>query len=108
MNNEISNYCQNHLIPKDLSKRILAIAEELGVQMLLPLLPNDSKASLNLEFSDDLSNAILTIKYSGIEINPLGSNDLALIIAQNLSKPISYRYDENAKENTLTAIINTK
>lgn len=108
MNNEIDNYCQNHLIPKDLTSKILAIAEELGVQTILPLLSNDSKASLSLEFNDDTSKANFTIKYTGERKDPTGSNDLAYMIVEHLSEPISYTYDELLKENILTVSILTK
>lgn len=109
MNNEIINYCQNHLISKELTNRILAVSEELGVQTVLPLLKDDSNATLTLEFSDSNGNVVdFCIKYSGEKVDPTSSNDLAFTIAKHLSEPISYTYDEEAKENILTARINIK
>ena len=108
MNNEINNYCQNHLIPKDLTNKILTIAEELGVQTVLPLLNKESKASLSLEFDDKVTNAKITIKYSGERIDPTGSNELAYKIVNHLSEPIRYEYNEDEKENILIASIKTR
>lgn len=105
MNNEIGNYCQNHLINRELIKKILAVSEELGVQTVLPLLSKQDKASLTLEFSDDGKKVNFTIKYDGDKKDPTGSNDLAYMIAQHLSEPIGYIYDELLQENILTATI---
>ena len=108
MNNEISNYCQNHLIPTDLTKKILAASEELGVQTILPILSSESKATLNLEFNNEASKADLSIKYSGDAVNPIGSNDLAHAILEHIADPIEYEYDEEKKENIVFASISLK
>ena len=67
MNNEIGNYCQNHLINRELIKKILAVSEELGVQTVLPLLSKQDKASLTLEFSDDGKKVNLQLNMKGIK-----------------------------------------
>lgn len=107
MNNEINNYCQSHLVPKELTKKILSISEELGVEIVLPDLSKDSKASLNLEFNSTASQATFTIRYTGEKRNPIDDKSLAYIIAQNLSEPIQYYFDEITKENVINAKIIT-
>lgn len=106
MNNEIGNYCQNHLIPPDLTKKILAVSEELGVQTILPILGEEEKASLSLEFNDEATKANLSIKYTGTSINPVGSNDIAQAIITHFADPIIYEYDEENKVNTISTVIN--
>ena len=105
MNNEIRNYCQSHLIPVELTKKILATSEELGVQTVLPLLAQDVKAVLDLEFNDEANKATLVIKYGGEKINPIGSNNIADAILKHLSDPIEYTYDENVHENVISTTV---
>lgn len=107
MNNEIKNYCLNHMINPETTEKIMAVSEELAAQIIVPLLPETSKAVLAFEYSQNGGDDIkLSIKYSGKRVEPsLKDNEIAYAIAKKYSAGIEYVYNEAEQMNELRAKI---
>ena len=98
---EIENFAQRNRIPYEISDRIKAASEEMGVQILL----NEAGAG-NIEFAAEYDEARRTayvkFRYAGKAFNPEDSeNRIALSLLESYCDTIEYFYhdgEENANE----------
>ncbi len=71
--------------------RMQTVFEELCVQIVLPVLPDDFKLHVAAEYSQDDETATMQIKYGGEAFDPATSaNELSLKLALNAAESIEY------------------
>ena len=71
--------------------RAQAVFEELGVQIILPELPDDFKMSVAVEYSEEEETLTMIIKYDGKSFDVRDTDNLlSLKLAENASQSIDY------------------
>lgn len=64
------------------------------VQIILPYMKNDFEILVTIEYSEQMDEADVVIRYTGESINPLNTdNDLSLLLAKKATQNIAYSFD---------------
>ena len=64
------------------------------VQIILPQMKNDFEILVTIEYSEEMDEADVLIRYSGESMDPLCTdNDLSLLLARKATDNITYRFD---------------
>jgi polar amino acid transport system ATP-binding protein len=103
MVNGIANFCTSHALEHGKAARMQLVAEELVVNLLLPV---TEAIDLRLSFSERLKHYELEAGYAGAERNVLATagNGLALEIV-NSATEASFEYDKTARLNSLRLVL---
>ena len=92
LNSEIEEFGRRNQISQKAIYRVQTIFEELCVQVILPELSNDFKLHIAVEYSQDEEAVTMQIKYDGVHLNPMNSDNLlSLKIAENAAQSIEYK-----------------
>lgn len=91
MNSRIEEYGRRHLIPQKIIYRFQEIFEELCVQILLPLLPEEVSVQMTAAYSQEQSCMQLKVQYNGPAFDPVDSdNTTALALVRHASVKMEY------------------
>lgn len=64
------------------------------VQIILPQMKNDFEILVTIEYSEEMDEADVLIRYSGESMDPLCTdNDLSLLLARKATDNITYSFD---------------
>ena len=92
LNSEIEEFGRRNQISQKAIYRVQMIFEELCVQIILPELSDDFKLHIAVEYSQDEEAITMQIKYDGVHLNPMNSDNLlSLKIAENAAQSIEYK-----------------
>ena len=92
LNSEIEEFGRRNQISQKAIYRVQTIFEELCVQVILPELSDDFKLHIAVEYSQDEEAVTMQIKYDGVHLNPMNSDNLlSLKIAENAAQSIEYK-----------------
>ena len=91
MNSQIEEYGRRHLIPQKIIYHFQEIFEELCVQILLPVLPEEVSIQLTAAYSQEESCIQLQVRYNGSAFDPADcDNPTALALVKYASKKLEY------------------
>ena len=96
---EIDSYCFKNHIPVRTTNRIRSVIEELCVQMLLPVI-KDETINVCVEYSEEEASTCIIVKYPGRFRPEDSGEELSYRILMANLESISYSYDE-AKGSTV-------
>lgn len=107
LNTRIEEFGRKHHVSQRTIYHIQAYIEEMCVQIILPQMQAPFNVLVTVEYSEEKEEADVVIRYDGPAFDPLQTdNDLSLLLAQNVSKTITYRMDgEDALCNRVEAEI---
>ena len=64
------------------------------VQIILPQLKDSFEILVTIEYSEELDDADVVIRYNGESFDPMQTdNALSLLLAKKVTESISYRFD---------------
>jgi polar amino acid transport system ATP-binding protein len=101
LNASIEAFCAKHTIDKNVVGDLLLIAEEVLVNMLLPIKEAGQTISLTLEYAEKRGEFQVLFDYSGSPRNPLADeseDNLALLIVKNKARNIQYSFSNNMNQ----------
>lgn len=91
INSQLEEFGRKHLIPQKAIYCLQAAFEELCVQILLPILPEEMRMYIKIEYSEDTALAQMQVQYNGNAFDPAGSsNQPALALVRHAAKTMSY------------------
>ncbi len=87
----IEEYGRRHLIPQKIIYRFQEVFEELCVQILLPILPDEVCIQITAEYSQEEARMSLRVRYNGNRFDPADSdNATALKLIKHASSKMEY------------------
>lgn len=87
----IEEYGRRHLIPQKIIYRFQEVFEELCVQILLPILPDEVCIQITAEYSQEEARMSLRVRYNGSEFDPSNcTNSTALKLVKHASSKMEY------------------
>ena len=93
-NTQIEEFGRKHRISQRTIYNIQAYIEEMCVQIVLPKLRDSFEMLVTIEYSEELDDADVVIRYSGEAFDPLQTdNDLSLLLAKKATESIHYHFD---------------
>lgn len=106
-NTSLEEFGRRSQISQKAIYRAQSVFEELGVQIILPQLPDDFALSVVAEYSQDEETVTMQLKYSGEPFDPATSdNMLSLKLAKNASQSMEHvRIREDRFANCVTVKI---
>ena len=105
-NTALEEFGRKNQISQKTILRSQMVFEELCVQIVLPVLPDDFNLHVALEYSQEEDTVTMQIKYSGAPFNPKQSdNTLSLKLAENATACICY---ESIQEESFTNLVVAK
>lgn len=106
-NTSLEEFGRRSQISQKAIYRAQSVFEELGVQIILPQLPEDFALSVVAEYSQDEETVTMQLKYSGEPFDPATSdNTLSLKLAENASQSMEHiRIQEDRFTNCVTVKI---
>ena len=64
------------------------------VQIILPQMKNDFEILVTIEYSEEMAEADVVLRYTGESFDPLCTdNDLSLLLARKATDNIAYSFD---------------
>jgi len=93
MMNNLNNFCFKHGVVKAAANKLELVAEELIMNLLLPL---NREIDLNISFEERNKGYFIKTKYTGDKFNPFLDNEenLSVKIIDNIANSIKYSFDE--------------
>ena len=68
------------------------------VQIILPRMKDDFEILVTIEYSEEMDDADVVIRYNGESFDPLSTdNDLSLLLAKKAAESIAYRTELEGK-----------
>ena len=106
---EIDRYCMQNDIPPRTKYRIRLAFEELGQQMLLPLLGR-TPIHVTLEYAPTEEQVTVTVAYGGERFDPAeGENELSYMVLKKSVEKLTYSFDpEREDANIIRVLIREK
>lgn len=105
LNGEIEAFCMRQAVGEKRVSRLELLMEELAVNGIFPALPKaEKKLLLRVMYSEVNDSLSLELRYSGLDVNPLDSEEMYAVIAKRIASEISHKYDEDGV-NTITATL---
>jgi polar amino acid transport system ATP-binding protein len=93
-NTQIEEFGRKHRISQRSIYNIQAFIEEMCVQIILPQLQNPFEMLVTIEYSEELDDADVVIRYNGESFDPMQTdNDLSLLLAKKVTESIRYSFD---------------
>ena len=93
-NTQIEEFGRKHRISQRTIYNIQAYIEEMCVQIVLPKLRDSFEMLVTIEYSEELDDADVVIRYSGEAFDPTKTdNDLSLLLAKKATESIHYHFD---------------
>ena len=93
-NTQIEEFGRKHRISQRSIYNIQAFIEEMCVQIILPQLQNPFEMLVTIEYSEELDDADVAIRYNGESFDPMQTdNTLSLLLAKKVTENISYSFD---------------
>ena len=106
---EIDRYCMQNDIPPRTKYRIRLAFEELGQQMLLPLL-GKTPIHVTLEYAPTEEQVTVTVAYGGERFDPAeGDNELSYMVLKRAVDDLAFSFDpEREAGNVVRVLIREK
>ena len=106
---EIDRYCMQNDIPPRTKYRIRLAFEELGQQMLLPLLGR-TPIHVTLEYAPTEEQVTVTVAYGGERFDPAeGDNELSYMVLKRAVDDLAFSFDpEREAGNVVRVLIREK
>ena len=93
-NTQIEEFGRKHRASQRTIYNLQSYIEEMCVQILLPQMKNDFEILVTIEYSEELDDADVVIRYAGESIDPLNTdNALFLLLAKKATDHITYSFD---------------
>ena len=107
LNTQIEEFGRKHQISQRTIYNVQSYIEEMGVQILLPLMKDPFEMMITIEYSAEKDDVDVVIRYSGEGFDPEKTeNDLALLLAKKAAESIVYETNPEEKlSNRVTAEI---
>jgi len=105
LNADMEAFCAKYTVDKAVLRNILLLAEELLVQMLLPVKQEGTPVVLSLEYAERKNEFSLIFDFSGPRCNPLeneGEDSLSLMIVKRIAKDSCYLYEGGVNQIKIT------
>ena len=94
LNVQIEAFGRHNLLSQRTIRNIQLCFEELFVQTLLPHLPEQPQASLEIEYAELDGTATVTLTYGGAVLNPTEmADELSMTLIQSITTSLSHRFD---------------
>ena len=105
INSRIEEFGRKHGIPQKSVDRLLVIFEELAVQTVLPLLPEDMALSILIEYAEETQQAAMYLRYNGEACDPTEGNTVSLVLVRNSCETMQYTcHPEEPMQNEIMVI----
>ena len=93
-NTQIEEFGRKHRVAQRSIYNLQAYIEEMCVQIILPQLKDSFEMLVTIEYSEELDDADVVIRYNGESFDPMQTdNDLSLLLAKKVTESISYSFD---------------
>jgi polar amino acid transport system ATP-binding protein len=94
LNTQIEEFGRKHRVSQRTIYNLQSYIEEMCVQIILPQMKNDFEILVTIEYSEEMDEADVLIRYSGESMDPLCTdNDLSLLLARKATDNITYSFD---------------
>ena len=98
LNTQIEEFGRKHMVSQRSIYNLQAYIEEMCVQIILPKMKEDFEILITVEYSKEMDDADVVIRYSGESFNPLDTdNALSLLLAKKATENITYSFDSEQK-----------
>jgi len=95
MNTAIESFAYRHMMEPRLTRKLLAVAEELGVQIVLRENKKFTSMDISVEYSEEKNEVQVNISFPDVGFDPLrDGNDISLAIVRNAVKSIRYAVED--------------
>ncbi|MGI6711855.1 MAG: amino acid ABC transporter ATP-binding protein [Bacillota bacterium] len=95
MNGEIENFCEKHVISKEIRNKVLLLVEELLVIFSAGTDPQAFYVDLTISYSEKKDSLDLVVESTGGYLNPLADNvlsdQLGVVIIKNLTENVEFQ-----------------
>ena len=93
-NTQIEEFGRKHRLSQRTIYNLQSYIEEMCVQIILPQMQNPFKILITIEYSEQMDDADVVIRYDGAPFDPMATdNDLSLLLAKKATENIVYSYD---------------
>ena len=93
-NTQIEEFGRKHRVSQRTIYNLQAYIEEMCVQIILPQMQDSFEILVTIEYSEEMDDADVVIRYSGNALDPLKTdNELSLLLARKATDEIHYSYD---------------
>ena len=93
-NTQIEEFGRKHRMSQRTIYNLQSYIEEMCLQILLPKMQNPFEILITIEYSEEMDDADVVIRYGGETFNPMGTdNALSLMLAQKATENIIYSFD---------------
>ena len=97
-NTQIEEFGRKHRMSQRTIYNIQGYIEEMCVQIILPQMKDTFEILVTIEYSEEMDDADVVIRYSGESVNPLETdNNLSLLLAKKATEEILYSFDAEQK-----------
>ena len=97
-NTQIEEFGRKHRMSQRTIYNLQSYIEEMCLQILLPKMGDDFEILITVEYSEELDDADVVVRYSGESFDPLDTgNDLSLLLAKKATENITYSFDPAQK-----------
>ena len=97
-NTQIEEFGRKHRMSQRTIYNLQSYIEEMCLQILLPKMSDEFEILITVEYSEELDDADVVVRYSGESFDPLDTgNDLSLLLAKKATENITYSFDPAQK-----------
>ena len=97
-NTQIEEFGRKHRMSQRTIYNLQSYIEEMCLQILMPKMSDEFEILITVEYSEELDDADVVVRYSGESFDPLDTgNDLSLLLAKKATENITYSFDPAQK-----------
>lgn len=90
----IEEFGRKHSVSQGTIYNLQSYIEEMCVRIILPYMKNDFEIQVTIEYSEQMDEADVVIRYTGESIDPLCTdNALSFLLARKATENIAYSFD---------------
>ena len=94
LNTQVEEFGRKHRVSQRTIYNLQSYIEEMCMQILLPKMADPFEILITIEYSEEMDDADVVIRYGGESFDPMGSdNELSLMLAQKATDHILYSFD---------------
>ena len=94
LNTQIEEFGRKHRVSQGTIYNLQSYIEEMCLQILLPQMKDSFEIRITIEYSEEMDDADVVIRYSGESLDPLSTdNALSLMLAKKATENITYNFD---------------
>ena len=94
LNTQIEEFGRKHRVSQGTIYNLQSYIEEMCLQILLPQMKDSFEIRITIEYSEEMDDADVVVRYSGESLDPLSTdNALSLMLAKKATENIAYNFD---------------